>query len=214
MIKTILFDFDGTLANTLPLVTFCFREVFGTYVGRDFTDDEIVEMFGPTEEGMLANRIPETSLNEAITSFYKLYERHHTRLVEEDRSVSHMVHTLRNEGYRLGICTGKGRRSLDISRRFLPFCDWFDAVVTGDDVACPKPDPEGILSCLATLDATPDAAVYVGDSDSDIQAGRAAGLITVGAQWMPNPQARGFETEPDYVFTEIEAFLHVIQELS
>jgi phosphoglycolate phosphatase-like HAD superfamily hydrolase len=56
----------------------------------------------------------------------------------------------------------------------------FDSVVTGDDVAKAKPDPEGVLAALAELSVGPERAVMVGDGPVDVRAGRAAGTLTVG----------------------------------
>ena len=61
-----------------------------------------------------------------------------------------------------------------------PVLERFDAVVLGADVARRKPDPEGIVKCLDRLGVPPGSAIYVGDSDVDIAAGRAAGVGTVG----------------------------------
>ncbi|MDI6707465.1 MAG: HAD hydrolase-like protein, partial [Bacillota bacterium] len=48
-INTVLFDFDGTLADTFPIIIYSFRRVFSEYEGKDFTADEIIGMFGPGE---------------------------------------------------------------------------------------------------------------------------------------------------------------------
>lgn len=211
MKKTVLFDFDGTLADTLPLVTFCFREVFHKYNEIDLTDKQVLGMFGPTEEEILRKAVPENYAQDAINLFYELYKHHHTRLVEENESVSYMIRDLHESGYALGVCTGKGRKSMDISSSFLPFCDLFQIVVTGDEVTYPKPHPEGLLTCLRELRSSPETAVYAGDSDSDVRAGRSAGLTTIGANWLPNPQTRQFDTNPDYILTGAGEFLRLIQ---
>jgi pyrophosphatase PpaX len=58
--------------------------------------------------------------------------------------------------------------------------DLFDVIVTGDDVATAKPDPEGVNAALATLGASAEASWMVGDGPVDIRAGHAGGLRSAG----------------------------------
>jgi len=60
---------------------------------------------------------------------------------------------------------------------------YFAAVVTGEDVTRNKPDPEGIQMVLKRMEVRPSRVIMVGDSASDIQAGRNAGVITGAALW-------------------------------
>ncbi|WP_251081456.1 HAD family hydrolase, partial [Frankia sp. Mgl5] len=81
---------------------------------------------------------------------------------------------------KLGIVTGKGSNSAEISIAQLQLAPFFPVVITGDDVAEPKPHPEGILLAMKLLQAEPQTTLYVGDSDSDIKAAKAAGVTSVG----------------------------------
>lgn len=58
MMRTILFDFDGTVADTLPLIFTAFRSTFQRFLQEHYTDEQIVALFGPTETGILQNRLP------------------------------------------------------------------------------------------------------------------------------------------------------------
>ncbi|MDR7317816.1 phosphoglycolate phosphatase-like HAD superfamily hydrolase [Brevibacillus nitrificans] len=81
---------------------------------------------------------------------------------------------------------------------------YFEIVITGDDVSDPKPHPEGILLAMQKLGADPRETIYVGDSDDDVIAGRAAGLQTVGVNW---PAVTQFDPAPDYLFTDVQSFV-------
>ena len=81
-------------------------------------------------------------------------------------------------------------------------------MITGEEVTEPKPHPEGIFTALKQLGATAENAIFVGDSDADIIAGRAAGLTTVGVDWLLVTQKAGsFDPEPDYRFSDAQAFV-------
>lgn len=206
--NTLIFDFDGTLANTLPLSVRVFQQVFHAYTGREYTTEQVFELFGPTEEGIIRKVIPDQAQTQAIEDFMDAYqELHQTLVAKASEAAGRMVTALAESGKRIGVFTGKGRRALDVSRSQLPFCSYIDVWVTGDDVPTPKPNPAGIVRCLELLRAAPAEAVYIGDSESDIVAGRAAGVTTVGVRWMPLTQSKEFRTKPDFFFTDPEEFL-------
>jgi phosphoglycolate phosphatase/pyrophosphatase PpaX len=92
---------------------------------------------------------------------------------------------LRTRGVRNGVVTGKSRSSWEITLAEIELGD-FDVVVVDDDVAHPKPDPEGILSALDLLGVRPREAVYVGDSPGDMEAALAARTHAAAALWSKN----------------------------
>ncbi len=93
-----------------------------------------------------------------------------------------MLAGLRAAGLPLGIVTGKSRRSWELTRTRQEL-GAFDVLVFDDDVKEPKPDPEGLHIALDRLGAAPSAAVYLGDSGSDVEAALAAGVRPAAALW-------------------------------
>ena len=87
---------------------------------------------------------------------------------------------------RLGVVTSKHR---EMTLRTLTVCgiaEHFEVIITPEDVSRGKPDPEPVAAALARLsDARPDRVLFVGDAPVDVQAGRAAGVLTAGALWGP-----------------------------
>jgi pyrophosphatase PpaX len=102
--------------------------------------------------------------------------------------------------------TGKARRSLDISLDCLGLKNFFDVIVTGDDVEHPKPHPEGINKVLKNLNVSHKEAVFLGDSDADIMAGKQANVHTIGVHWLPNYHTIEFSVQPDEVYSNINEF--------
>ena len=76
MIKRIIFDFDGTLANTVPLCMTCFHDAWEPFVGHPLTDQEIFATFGYSEEGMIRQLMP-PPWEKALAELYQMYERLH-----------------------------------------------------------------------------------------------------------------------------------------
>ncbi|USG64723.1 HAD-IA family hydrolase [Brevibacillus ruminantium] len=210
--RTILFDFDGTVANTLPLIYNSFRSTFLQFLNEHYTDEQIVAMFGPPELGILENMIARDQLEDAVTHFYDFYTAEHHRVANHP-DMADMLAQLQKRGLRMGVVTGKGRRSADISLREWGLASFFDVVIAGDEVAQPKPHPEGILSAMEQMGARPEETIFVGDSNYDIIAGKAAGLVTVGVTWLPVTQKIGsFQPEPDFQFSDPQAFLDWVGE--
>ncbi|MDA8346215.1 MAG: HAD family hydrolase [Thermaerobacter sp.] len=177
----VLFDLDGTLTDTLPLVVTALNAALAPHWGAPKDLEAMRPLFGPSEERLIAREAPGDP--DAVDRFYAEYRREHARLARPFAGVTEMLHALAARGVRLGLVTNKGRRSSVMTLHEFGIAKYFGAVVTGDDVAHPKPDPTGILEVLGNLGVQPGQAAYVGDSRSDMQAAHAAGVRAIGAGW-------------------------------
>jgi pyrophosphatase PpaX len=207
MLKAIIFDFDGTLADTLPVCFYAFQAVFKEYDSRDISPEEIVAMFGPSETGIIKENLLNRNHQQAIELYYEKYHEKHSQVVPDNEEINDLLNHLKSEGYKLGIVTGKARRSLDISLECLKMNDFFDVIITGDDVDKPKPDPEGINKALTLLNINSSDAIFLGDSDADILAGKQANVYTIGVHWLPNFQTPNFNIQPNSTFTSVGHFI-------
>lgn len=207
VMKAIIFDFDGTLASTLPICYYAFQNVFKDFDNKDLSSEEIKAMFGPSETGIIRENLINSNKEQAIELYYQKYLENHSNLVNYNMEIDKMIKHLKDYGIKLGIVTGKARRSLDISLQALQMDHLFDVIVTGDEVIHPKPHPEGIIKALSLLSVRDNEAMYVGDSDADIQAGIAANVHTVGVQWLQDYQTFEFTIEPHSFFSSVKHFV-------
>lgn len=202
-----IFDFDGTLADTLPVYFDCFETIFTKFDLEKADKTEIESWFGPNELKLITKRFgTHERIDEIIQTFLENYEAKHPRLVKENVEVVDYLLHLRDKRKKLAICTGKGRDTFAYSARVLQMENMFDYVVTGDDVDHPKPDPEGIVKVLAELDVLPANAIYFGDSDGDILSASRAGVDCAIVKWFC--QDKLFSLEPTYV---IDTFSQLYQ---
>ncbi len=212
-IKTILFDFDGTLADTLPAAFDAFKYVFKKYDGKEVSNEDIIHLFGPIEDELLRKHLENKGkLDQAIEDYYDQYEKGHDREFEGLEKIQQMLDRFAEMDVNLGIVTGKSRRALTFSLESLGIYDYFDVTIAGDDVKKPKPDKEGIEKCMKLLQNKPSEVLFVGDSESDISAGASAGVKTAAAQWFSTVQTTDFKTNPDVLFTSIPDFCEFIDE--
>ncbi|WP_186579809.1 HAD family hydrolase [Aquibacillus kalidii] len=211
--KAVIFDFDGTLADTLPVCFYSFQAVFRDFDNKEVTPDEIKAMFGPSETGIIRENLIDSNHDKAIELYYEKYSEKHNELVLENEEINDLLLSLKREGYKLGIVTGKARRSLLISLHCLNMNDLFDVIITGDDVTIPKPHPEGLNKALAQLNIKNTDAIFLGDSDADISAGKQAHVHTIGVNWLPNYQTLAFAVQPDEMLSNINEFKQVLEKL-
>ncbi|WP_138752286.1 HAD family hydrolase [Paenibacillus sinopodophylli] len=206
-VKHIIFDFDGTLADTWPVMYMAVAGVFRRHDSREITIEDIYAVAGPTElqiiERHLQNR---DQVEQAINEFLSDYEQHHDELVERSESIVELLAALRKAGFGLALFTGKSRRTLDISLEKLGWETKFDHIITGDDVEKRKPSAEGIHRILDKLGWSREHTIFVGDSNDDMQAGQEAEVRTFAAQWMSIVQDKHYRTQPERIFSDVDDF--------
>ena len=198
--RTIVFDLDGTLIDSLGLILASYRHTMETHLGRRLPDDLWVRGMGTPLAVQMRGFTTDEAEAEAMVRTYQEHNlANHDRLVRPYPGVRDAVHAMRVAGLVLAIATSKRAVA---TRMGLRHCGlpghWFAGIVTADDVARPKPDPEPVLRALELAgESDPGRAVYVGDSVHDMRAGRAAGVTTVAVLWGPNSRSTLAETEPD-----------------
>lgn len=178
--RGVIFDLDGTLADTLPLAIAAFRRAIEPLTRRTLTDAEIIAQFGPSEEGMIRILAPD-HYDAALAGYLRHYEALHGMVPEPFPEMRELLADLKARGVRLGLVTGKGAQSARLSLRRFGMENAFETVETGDPAGPRK--VEGIGRVLAGWGMVPSEAVYVGDAPSDVTAAREAGVAAVGAAW-------------------------------
>lgn len=179
-LQGVVFDLDGTLANTLPLVIAAFRQAIEPLANRSLTDAEIIATFGPSEEGTIRALIP-NHFEAGVAAYLRHYEALHDGWPEPFAGIPALLGELKERGVHLALVTGKGERSTEISLRRYGLASAFEAVETGNPngprkAAC-------IERILAKWQMDPSEAVYVGDAPTDVTASREAGVAVIGAGW-------------------------------
>ncbi|MBP1996671.1 HAD family hydrolase [Paenibacillus eucommiae] len=210
--ELVLFDFDGTLADTLPASFSAFKTVFKKYDDQDVTSDELVAMFGPTEDEIILNNFSnKEAVRRAVQEYYEMYSQGHNQTIEINAIIV-LLQFLKERGMKIGVITGKSTRAYQISAEALNLTSYFDYVVTGNDVVHPKPHPEGVLKAIDYFGIKADKTVFLGDSNADILAGKAAGVQTFAVQWLSTFQSSVFDVKPDRTFNSTSEFIQLIEE--
>jgi len=181
--RALLLDLDGTIADTLPHIFDAYRHAVAPWVERPPTDAEVEATFGPAERECLARMVPTADLDAAEERFHTYYESELDKKVKIVAGVAEVVDHARSLGWRVGVFTGKGRRSAKFTLVELGLWDRIEHLVSSDDVSRPKPDPEGVFQASETLDVPVGRILLAGDSPADVSAGRSAGAMTAAVLW-------------------------------
>jgi len=178
----VLFDFDGTVVDTVELIRESHRHATRQVLGVELSDRELVARVGlPLSDQMRA--FSEEHADELLRVYREWNHGHTAELIREYPGMSDLLAELRAAGRPLGLVTSKMRPVADLAFAVLPLRDYFDVIVTTEDTVRHKPAPDPVLHALRALDARPEDAVMVGDAPFDLRAGAAAGCITVGVTW-------------------------------
>ncbi len=180
-LKAVLFDLDGTLLNSIPLIRRCFERVFAEF-DIPWSDGAVMKTVGLPLRQVAESYAPGQAdlFLKVYTEFYRDHQQEMLKLFPGAKEV---VQALDRAGYRLALVTSK-RREPAVSNLALTGLDqYLQHVVTVEDTSRPKPYPDCLLKGLRLLAVEADQAVYVGDSWYDVQTGKNAGVATVGVTW-------------------------------
>ena len=209
-LTSILFDLDGTIADTLPLCMAAFRESIQAFAPRPVSDDAIMAAFGPTEEGTLAALVPD-SKEAALRRYLERYEALHGMCPEPFEGIPEILAFLKAQGVFLGLITGKGPRSADLTLDRYDLKQFFNTVKTG--AASGPVKDQRIEEVIAEFSLDRDTILYVGDWASDIHASRDCRIQIAAAAWAPGTDAAVLKAlQPDYLFHTVDAFFAFLRE--
>lgn len=207
-IKTVLFDLDGTIADTNELITASFKHTFDQY-GYEFSEEEIREMNGPPLTQTFT-RINPDQAEEMI----KTYRRHnfefHDQFVKEIPYAKETIEHLLDRGITIGVVTAKMREGAEKTLAQTKLAPYFDVVVTIDDVIHPKPHPESVQLAMEKLQANPPSTIMIGDNYHDIEAGKKALTQTAGVAWSKKGRVFLQQYNPTYMLEDMRDLLKIV----
>ncbi|VTS08844.1 HAD family hydrolase [Tuwongella immobilis] len=176
-IRAVLFDFDGTLADSFDAIIASVNHTRTAFGFEELSIDEIRAQVGWGLRQLMEVVVPSVNPEEAMAIYrdhHKTVMGTHTRLLPGVRTT---VETLHKQGKKLAICSNKLVRFTQELIRVLEIAPFFDAVLGPDDVNNrAKPDPAMVLEAMKRLNVRPSETIYVGDMNVDIDTCRAAGI--------------------------------------
>jgi len=181
-VSAVLFDLDGTLIDTVELIRVSFRHATEVVLGAALPDELTMANVGQPLRTQFEDLAPGRA-DELVRVYREFNWQHHDTMATAYAGTRPTLEALAARGVRMGVVTSKGtegaRRGLDL----FGLTDFFEVIVSADDVPLHKPDPYPLRAAASSMGVALEYCVYIGDSPHDMQAAVSGGAIAVAALW-------------------------------
>jgi len=213
-VENIIFDLDGTLADTLNGIvkTFCqVLEEKGLHCPEERVTDLIRQGKSlPQLYGTILPPGPEGIVDECVGSYIPLYERNFPGDARLYDGMSEVLEELAARNYAMAIASSKRKRVVEMALERFDIGHHFRYAGGFEDVKRRKPHPDIVLEVMRKLGWNPDVTLMVGDTGADIRAGKAAGTLTCAALYGFSLPGILEELDPDLVIRRPSDLLDVL----
>lgn len=184
-INTVIFDLDGTLLDTLEDLKKATNYALKFCNMPERTLDEVRRFVGNGVRNLMIRAVPDGESNSeferAFAIFKEYYGQHCNDATKAYDGIPQLLQELKDRGYALAIVSNKIDSAVqDLNHKYFPQVD----VAIGDrENLRRKPEPDSVNLALDVLNKTKQEAIYVGDSDVDLQTAQNAGLPCISVLW-------------------------------
>ena len=218
MYKCCIFDLDGTLINTVHALNRTINltlEAMGLEgIDEAHTKVFVGEGYRKYVERALIYRGDETlsGLSRALPLYCRIFEENCLYRIEAYDGMKELLAFLKERGIRIAVLTNKAQAQA-VDNIETVYGKGYFALITGEHPGMKrKPDPEGALYTARTLKADPGECLYVGDTNTDMMTGAAAGMDTVGVTWGFRPRGELEVCHPAYLAHTPADIIKIIKE--
>ena len=211
--KLIIFDFDGTLADTRQLIVETMQQTIQALELTPCTDEQCASMIGLPLKQAFIELIPMSDEmgDRCVDTYRRIFnENNALYVIPTFPNVIDTLFRLSAEGYILTIASSRSRKSLLDFVHTMHLEEIFSYILGADDVILSKPHPEPVLRTLEAFDCSPEEALVVGDMKYDIEMGRRAGTRTCGVTYGNGSPQELREASADFMVNDFEKILTLI----
>ncbi|NUN11458.1 HAD-IA family hydrolase [Candidatus Micrarchaeota archaeon] len=197
-----LFDFDGVIVDSTEFIHQSFLHTF-SMKNSNLPENFMQLITGkPVQECFTMFGVREADLPSFLELYRSFQKENMTRLVNVFPEVIDTLSFLKEKGFKTGIVTGRGKTSTNEILNYYNLTNYFDCIITPEDTLNYKPHPEPVLKALELLGGEATSSFFVGDSETDIQAGKAAGVKTIAAAYTAGTSLNALG--PDYIIDSLK----------
>tara|TARA_B100000676_G_C18057721_1_gene835602 strand:- start:684 stop:1358 length:675 start_codon:yes stop_codon:yes gene_type:complete len=181
--RAIIFDLDGTLIDSVPAIRETLNNIFSSEGVAEFSIEEVKTLVGFGARWMIEEIIKRKKIESSVSNLEALLSQYYTEYLRvSDKftkiydGVFEVLNELKEKQIKTAICTNKPGSTTIAVLKSLKLIEFFDAIVTEDDVKHRKPDPTHLNHTLTKIKAKPNESVFVGDSETDMETASRAGV--------------------------------------
>ncbi len=209
MIKAVIFDLDGTLANTFDDLRSSIDDMRAAFGMGPISLEQMTSFINASlrgfAEGGLGITEPDETIEKAMQIYCDAYAKHYLEKTCAYDGLHELLADLRANGVHLAVYSNKMADYVVKICQKIYGTDTFE-VLMGPDGITPKPNPMGALLAAKKMGFAPADVAYVGDSVTDMKTGLAAGMHTIGVSW-------GFTAREDLVAAGAHKIADTVEEL-
>ena len=211
----LLFDFDGTLAETCKISEMATMDTFEHFgypvptpeqLREDRGKPHFVKFIGYLKQYALSP----VELDKLMEVFWDKYEKYENMLLEPYDLSRESLMELKGNGHHLGVISNKATKALLRSLAAVDLLDLMEVVIGLENMNQHKPNPEGIFTACEKIPMAKEETVMIGDTIYDMQMGKMAGVKTVGVTWGGSSAQTLRAENPDRIancFVELEIII-------
>lgn len=207
----IIVDFDGTVANTKPLIQTLFREIFESYQ-MELTQEQYDGMVGPTLEQTFSKYLPEEDSQMLCDRFRARNIELHPQMFELMPNAKETFEQLKKQGYTLAIASNKKTEIIQLGLKLGDMEGIFELVVGSDLVKQVKPHRDMIDIITDTLKIKKDNMIYIGDTITDMQTAKNVNAYAIGYSQDESVRQQLLDNGANAVIGDWSSLLSILEE--
>ena len=179
LVKSIIFDLDGTLVDTLPDIHAASNEMLKSVNLEPLQSKQVRSFIGNGIDKLIErclNVYGVSRSKEAIRVFMEYYQANPTTLSKCYENVEFVLFQLKSRGLKLGICTNKPSNLTNKVLENLSLKKYFETIICGDTLNVKKPDARPLLEAVKGLESDPESSIFIGDSEVDMKTALSANM--------------------------------------
>ena len=216
--KLLIFDLDGTLINSIPDLTHSINKMLFHYGLSQLTIEQVTPFIGNGAKTLVKRALDKVSksavaptlLDEALVVFKNTYQENVCNDTFLYPNVKQTLNYLRDEGYKLTICTNKPFKFVEPILEKLKIKEFFLLWVGEESLPEKKPEATPLLHLAKKMNVLPDQCVMIGDSKNDILAAKNAGIDSIGLSYGYNYNENIQDYNPELVVDNFQNLQKVL----